>query len=154
MSLKSIFNFSCAGSSLLPGFFSSWGRWELGHAGIRICSTWAQKLQLRALEHSLNSCSAPLSCSLACQIFPDQGLKPCLLRWQENSLALSYQGILVSILSKKSNLTHTFLDLSHLIFSECKGLRIHCLLTGCLCVCLNNLQLEYFMFILLSNFIM
>ena len=136
------------------GGFYCCGAQALGSAGISICSTWAQKLQLRALEHSLNSCSARLSCSLACQIFPDQGLKPCLLRWQENSLALSYQGILVSILSKKSNLTHTFLDLSHLIFSECEGLRIQCLLTGCLCVFLNNLQLEYFMFILLSDFIM
>ena len=32
-----------------------------------------------------------LSCSAACGIFPDQGLNPCLLHWQADSLLLSYQ---------------------------------------------------------------
>ena len=27
-----------------------------------------------------------LSCSVACGNFPDQGLNPCLLHWQEDSL--------------------------------------------------------------------
>ena len=30
-----------------------------------------------------------LSCSLACGIFLDQGLNPCLLQWQAESLPLS-----------------------------------------------------------------
>ena len=33
-----------------------------------------------------------LSCSTACGIFLDQGLNPCLLQWQKDSLSLSYQG--------------------------------------------------------------
>ena len=33
-----------------------------------------------------------LSCSTACGIFLDQGLNPCLLHWQKDSLPLSYQG--------------------------------------------------------------
>ena len=32
-----------------------------------------------------------LSCSEACQIFPDQGLNPCPLHWQEDSNPLYYQ---------------------------------------------------------------
>ena len=33
-----------------------------------------------------------LCCSMACGIFPDQGMNPCLLHWQANSLPLNYQG--------------------------------------------------------------
>ena len=33
-----------------------------------------------------------LSCSTACGIFLDQGLNPCLLHWQEDSLPLNYEG--------------------------------------------------------------
>ena len=33
-----------------------------------------------------------LSCFLACRIFPDQGLNPCLLHWQVDSLPLSHEG--------------------------------------------------------------
>ena len=33
-----------------------------------------------------------LSCSVACGIFPDQGLNPCLLHWRADSLPLSLQG--------------------------------------------------------------
>ena len=32
-----------------------------------------------------------LTCSLACEIFPSQGLNPCLLHWQADSLLLSHQ---------------------------------------------------------------
>ena len=32
-----------------------------------------------------------LSCPAACGIFPDQGLNPCLLHWQGDSLPLSLQ---------------------------------------------------------------
>ena len=33
-----------------------------------------------------------LSCSVACGIFPDQGLNSCLLHWQADSLPVSHQG--------------------------------------------------------------
>ena len=33
-----------------------------------------------------------LSCSMACGIFLDQGLNPCLLHWQVDSLPLGHQG--------------------------------------------------------------
>ena len=33
-----------------------------------------------------------LSCAMACGVFPDQGLTPCLLHWQADSLPLSHQG--------------------------------------------------------------
>ena len=33
-----------------------------------------------------------LSCSSACGVFPDQGLNPCVLHWQVDSLPLSNQG--------------------------------------------------------------
>ena len=38
-----------------------------------------------------------LSCSVACEIFPDQGSSPCLLLWQADSLPLSHQGRLAFI---------------------------------------------------------
>ena len=37
-----------------------------------------------------------LSSSEACGIFLDQGLNPCLLHWQADSLPLSHQGILLT----------------------------------------------------------
>ena len=33
-----------------------------------------------------------ISCSVACGIFPDQGLNPCALHWEEDSYPLYYQG--------------------------------------------------------------
>ena len=33
-----------------------------------------------------------LSCSAACEIFPDQGSNPCLLHWQADSQPLRHQG--------------------------------------------------------------
>ena len=40
-----------------------------------------------------------LSCSMACEIFPDQGLNPpCLLHWKADSSPLSHQGGLNSLL--------------------------------------------------------
>ena len=38
-----------------------------------------------AVEHGL-------SCSMACGLFLDQGLNPCLLPWQVDSLPLSHRG--------------------------------------------------------------
>ena len=47
---------------------------------------------LRLLSTSSVVVAHGLSCSMACGIFPDQGLNPCLLHWQGNSLPLSPQG--------------------------------------------------------------
>ena len=43
------------------------------------------------------------SCSTGCGIFPDQGLHPCLLHWQADSLPLSHQGSLETVLSLLSH---------------------------------------------------
>ena len=40
---------------------------------------------------SSGSLALELSCSKACGILPDQGLNPCLLHWQVDSLPLSHQ---------------------------------------------------------------
>ena len=33
-----------------------------------------------------------LSCHMACGVFPDQGLNPCPLHWQADSLSLDHEG--------------------------------------------------------------
>ena len=83
-----------AGSSLLPGFLSRCDEW--GHLFIAV---WILLLQgidsrahrlsshsSRALGHKRRIVEHGLSCSVACGIFPDQGWKPCFLRWQSDSL--------------------------------------------------------------------
>ena len=61
--------------------------------GLSSCGSWA-------LEHRLNRTVVAhgLSCPEACGIFPDQGLNPCFLHWQADSLPLSHQGSPGSIL--------------------------------------------------------
>ena len=49
-----------------------------------------------------------LSCPEACGIFLDQGLNPCLLHWQEDSLPLSHQGIPLSLFKWDSNFSFRF----------------------------------------------
>ena len=90
--------FGCAGSSLLCRLSSS-------------CSGLASRCSsffcCRALSPAVRASgvAAPrlwgtgsvvvvhgLSCSVACGIFPDQGLNSCLLHWQADSLSLSHQG--------------------------------------------------------------
>ena len=41
-----------------------------------------------------------ISCSVACGILPDQGLNPCFLHWQVDSLPLSHPGSLQGLLLK------------------------------------------------------
>ena len=101
------FFFGCSGFSLLHTGFSlfvqsgissslqctSFSLWRLllllstgsGHMVFSSCSSWS-------LEHRLNSCEWGLSCSEACETFPDQESNPCLLHWQANSLSLSHEG--------------------------------------------------------------
>ena len=103
------FSFCCIGSSLLHadflqlrqagatlrcgarashcGGFSCCRAWALG-AGFSSCSTRAQQLWLTGSEvvvHGLQNASSGvvthrLSCSMACGIFPDEGLNPCPLQ--------------------------------------------------------------------------
>ena len=44
-----------------------------------------------------------LSCSMACRIFPDQGLNSHLLRWQADSSPLSHQRSPDSNINRKKN---------------------------------------------------
>ena len=64
--------------------------------GMRTSVVTARALSSRgsqALEHRPSSWGARgLSCSTVCGIFLDQGLNPCLLHWQADSLPLSHQG--------------------------------------------------------------
>ena len=58
--------------------------------GLEYCSLWAQQLWL--LDTGSIVMAHGLNCSTAHSIFPDQGLNPCLLHWQADSLPLSHQG--------------------------------------------------------------
>ena len=49
-----------------------------------------------------------LSCPVAYEIFPDQGLKPCLLNWQADPLPLSHQGHPCYIFLTLGNMTVSF----------------------------------------------
>ena len=53
--------------------------------GLRSFNMWA-------LEHRLSSCAMGVSCSVACGIFPDQGLNSRPLHWQADSYPLRHQG--------------------------------------------------------------
>ena len=56
------------------------------------CLTRAQESWPQVLENGSAAVGHRLSCSTACGIFPDQGLNPCLLHWQADSLPRSHQG--------------------------------------------------------------
>ena len=108
--------FSCAGSLLLPRFFSVGGKWGLFCS----CSVWASLgssrlcCKARASGHmgSVVVASGPqgtgsiavahrLSCSEACRILSDQGSNRTLLLRQADSSPLSHRGSpLPPILSK------------------------------------------------------
>ena len=45
---------SCSSRASICGGFSCWA-WALGHSSFSSCGTWAQQLQLRAVEHRLSS---------------------------------------------------------------------------------------------------
>ena len=109
--LKIIFGY--AGSSLLCGLFCFCDQWGplsscsgrafhcggVSCGGAQALGAWATGVA----PHGLSRCGSwildtgsvvvarGLSCSAACGIFPDQGLNPCLLHWQVDSLPLSPQ---------------------------------------------------------------
>lgn len=71
--------FGCTGFSLVHAGFSLQRLLSLLSTGPRV--------------RRLSSCGARgFSCFTAWGIFPDQGLNPCLLYWQADSLTLSRQG--------------------------------------------------------------
>ena len=102
----SLFTLGCAGSLLPCGFFSSCGEQGL----LSSCGAWVSHGDGLSVDHWLKGAWASvvmvpglpstgsiamaheLSCSTACGIFLDQGLNPCLLHGQANSLPLSPQG--------------------------------------------------------------
>jgi len=96
----------CAGFSSLHGLFSSGSEWGLlvlvvHRFLIAVAFLVQHGLQgtrasvVAALGHYSTGSTAVahrLSSSAAYGIFLDQGLNPCLLHWQEDSLPLSHQG--------------------------------------------------------------
>ena len=61
------------------------------------CCCWAKTSVVVACR--LSNCGAGLSCSVACGIFPDQGLNQCLLPWQANFYLLHHQASPSSLFS-------------------------------------------------------
>ena len=66
------------------------GAWWAAIYGV--AQSWTRLKRLSAAEHRFNSCGTWLSCSSTYGIFQDQGLIPCLLHWQADSLPLSHEG--------------------------------------------------------------
>ena len=81
-----IYLFGCAGSSRLLRLFSNCGEQKLlSGCGVQAshCSSFSC-CETQTLKHRLRG-------SKARGIFLDQGLTPCLLHWQADSLPLSHQ---------------------------------------------------------------
>ena len=90
---------SCREWGLLSGFSApashgsgsrGWEAWPLGAwasavavRGCRSCGLWSTASVVVVQG---------FSCSVVCGIFPNQGLNPCPLHWQADSLPLSHQG--------------------------------------------------------------
>ena len=109
-----LFVFGCAGSSLMRGLFSScsecgllsscavWaspcgGFWCCGALGLGTRASVVVAPGLSSVVPGLWSTGSVVvvhrfSCSAAFRIFPDQGLNPCLLHCQVDSLPLSHWG--------------------------------------------------------------
>ena len=77
---------------------SSWSAWTSHCSGFSCCRAWAIGCRTSVIVvpgfWSTGSIVVAhrFSCQLACGIFLDQELNPCLLYWQANSLPLSHQG--------------------------------------------------------------
>ena len=91
--------FDCSGSSLSCGLSSSFCEQGLlsscdvqaSHfGGFSCCRAWSTQASAVAVLRLQNTESIivghTFSCSAACGVFPDQGLNPCLLHWQVDSL--------------------------------------------------------------------
>ena len=70
--------------------------WALGCASFSSCSMWAQAwLFSGSGAQAQQLWGTALIAPWHCGILPDQGLNPCLLHWQVDSLPLSQQGSLI-----------------------------------------------------------
>ena len=99
-----LFIFSCAGSSLphrgFPLVVACGGCLRCDAQALHCGGFSCRRARARGLsrcgcqtpEHRLGSHGMRPGGSTACGIFPDQGLNPCLLPWQADSLLLSHQG--------------------------------------------------------------
>ena len=106
-----VFIFGCAGSLLLLRLvsrgehglallqcagFSLWWLLLLQSMGSRVCGLPGEWASVAVVPELWSTDSIVvtygLSCSRACEISLDQGLSPCLLHWQEDTLPLSHQG--------------------------------------------------------------
>ena len=95
----------CPGSSLLLKLFSNCSARASHCGGLSCCGEQAlecsgfSSCSSQAPEHRVNRFVLHgLGCSVACGIFPDQGSNLRLLYWQVDSLPLSRQGSLLSVL--------------------------------------------------------
>ena len=68
------------------------GTRALGRVGLITVAHRLSSCSSQALSTGLTVVAYGLSCSVACEIFPDQGSNPCLLHWQVDSLPLDHQG--------------------------------------------------------------
>ena len=117
-----LFIFGCTGSSLLrTGFLQLWRAAATLHCSVQAshCGGFsccgARALAARAsvvVARGLQSAGSVvvehgLSCSVACGIFPDQGLNPYPLHWQADSLPLRHQGSPVVQLLIHQEITET-----------------------------------------------
>ena len=94
-------------------------------------------LRLQQLQHLASVVVAPEVYSLVsvflahglnlpCGIFLNQGLNPCLLQWQADSLPLSHQGSPISV--QFSSVTHSHPTLCYPVNCSTPGLPVHQLL--------------------------
>ena len=89
------FIFGCAGSSLQRALFSR-DMWPSCCGGFLQHGLWGVRTSVVAAPRLSSTGSIAvahgLSCSMACGIFPDWGLDPCLWHWQMDSSPLTHQG--------------------------------------------------------------
>ena len=75
---------SCGAQTCHCSGFSCCAAQAPGCTGFSSCGSQTREHRSIVVAHRL-------SCSVSCQIFLYQGLNPCLLHWQANSLPLSHQ---------------------------------------------------------------
>ena len=82
---------------VVHGLLLLWNPGSRAHEGFGSCSSRVlERRQAQQLWHT------GLSCSETCGILLDQGLNPCPLRWQADSLSLSHQESLWNEILKPS----------------------------------------------------
>ena len=92
--------FAACGLSLVAasgGYSFRCGAWASHCSGFSSCGAQVLGVGSVVVVPGLQSTGSVvvahgLSFPMACRIFLDQGLNPCLLQWQANSLLLSHQG--------------------------------------------------------------